>query len=180
MPPLSVLKNDLPLGSIEERHRRPKANFLQTTPDPSHQRIVFRNIEDASSFVKANPSNPKLIGFIEKINDLDAALIQGDPSKLKYLMEDLSGALRHEPGYEVLEVDRNIKRQEEAARYLPVLIKTAQQQPFIRNYIMNNPTPRPTASFIPLIKEPDSNLTKPDLSQLKTLTSQSRCFNTRG
>jgi hypothetical protein len=152
----------------KENDERQKAEEVKTQAQAAKDLI-----EDASSFVKDNPSNPRLIEFVEKINDLDAALILGNPLKLKHLMEELSGALRHEPGFEVMEANRIGKNEQEAARYLPELITTSkQQQSFIRNYIMNNPTARPTAKLIPLIKELDSNLAKPNLNQLKMLTSK--------
>jgi hypothetical protein len=130
-------------------------------------------IEDASTFVRENPSNPKLVEFIQKINDLDSAVAAEDALKLKPLMETLAGELRHEPGYEILEAARNKQKQEEAARYLPELVNTAkQQQGFIRYYITNNPTAKYTTAFIALHKELGLNIAAPGLDKLKALTSK--------
>jgi hypothetical protein len=151
------------------------------TADAQQDREAFQKIvpavkdliEDASTFVKQNPSNPKLVGFIKKISALNAALAAESLPKLKPLMEDLVGDLRHEPGYEKLEAARSEQKRLEAARYLPELTKTArQQQAFIRYYITNNPTASSTGAFIPLLDTFEQNLKAPDLEKLRALTSK--------
>ena len=88
-------------------------------------------------------------------------------------MEALAGDLRREPGYDKLEASRSKSKADEAARYLPELIKTAkQQQAFIRYFVTNNPTAAQTATFIPLLKDFSSNLAAPELEKLKSLTSK--------
>lgn len=130
-------------------------------------------IEDASTFVKGSPANPKLVAFIKQIGELNSALAAEDLSKLKPLMEGLVRDLRHEPGYEKLEAERSKQKREDAARYLPELIRTAgQQQAFIRYYITNNPTASYTGAFIHLLDDLDTNVAAPDLGKLTALTSK--------
>jgi hypothetical protein len=130
-------------------------------------------IEDASTFVKENPSNPKLLEFIQKLNELNSALAAQNVVKLKQLMETVVGDLHREPAYAKLEADRREKKRLETERYLPELIKTAkQQQVFVLYYIRNNPTSPHTTAFISAIKETESSLAVPDLGKLRALTSK--------
>ena len=130
-------------------------------------------IEDASTFVRENPANIKVVAFIKKISALNSALAAEDSAKLKPLMEGLVGDLRHEPGYEKLEVARSKLKQEDAARYLPELIRTAkQQQAFIRYHITNNPTAPYTGTFIQWLDDLETSFATPDLEKLKVLTSK--------
>ncbi len=167
-------------GEVGSRSDKNK-NGDQKTIEAQQQREAFLKIvpavkdliEDASTFVKQNPTNPKLVAFIKKISELNSALAAENLAKLKPLMEALVGDLRHESGYEKLEAARSEQKRVEAARYLPELIKTAkQQQAFIRYYITNNPTAQATSIFIPLLDEFDQNLKLPDLEKLTALTSK--------
>ncbi|MES2030595.1 MAG: hypothetical protein V4477_15560 [Pseudomonadota bacterium] len=161
-----VEKNKKSDGKKAEAQQEREA-FLKIVP------AVKDLIEDASTFVKQNPTNPKLVTFVKKISGLNSALAAENLPKLKPLMEDLVGDLRHEPGYEKLEAARSEQKRMEAARYLPELTKTAkQQQAFIRYYITNNPTAQSTSAFIPLLDAFDQNLKSPDLEKLKALTSK--------
>src|ERR1017187_6045524 len=109
-------------------------------------------IEDATSFLKANPSVSKALNFVAQINGLNSALAESDPAKLKNLMQNLAADLRQEPAYPILEDGRLKKERTDAERYLPELIKTAkQEQIFIRYYVTNNPIAPQTNVFIPLI-----------------------------
>ena len=130
-------------------------------------------IEDATSFLKANPSNPKLLDFAGQINGLNSALADGDPAKIKNLMQNLAADLRQEPAYATLEDKRLKQQQADAEHYLPELVKIAkQEEAFIRYYVTNNPTARQTNTFIPLIKEIVAGLAAPDLGKLRDLTSK--------
>lgn len=136
-------------------------------------------IDDASTFVKENPSNPKLLQYIKKIAALNSTLTTNNTkttnntNKLKSLMEGLVTDLRREPAYAKLSADRIHKKKMEAAQYLPELIKTAtQQQTYIRDYITNNPTAPNTITFISLLNELESNLIAPDLEKMMSLTGK--------
>ena len=82
-------------------------------------------IEDATSFLRANQSNPKALDFVEQINGLNSALTDGDPIKLQNLMQSLAADLRREPGYGKLEGKRLEQQQADADLYLPELVKSA-------------------------------------------------------
>jgi hypothetical protein len=156
-------KSDQKTVEAQQEHEA----FLKVAP------AVKDLIEDASTFVKQNPTNPKLVAFVKKISELNTALAAENLAKLKPLMEALVGDLRHESGYEKLEEARSEQKRVEAARYLPELIKTAkQQQAFIRYYITNNPTAQATSTFIPLLDEFDQDLKSPNLEKLTALTSK--------
>jgi len=111
-------KSDQKTVEAQQEHEA----FLKVAP------AVKDLIEDASTFVKQNPTNPKLVAFVKKISELNTALAAENLAKLKPLMEALVGDLRHESGYEKLEEARSEQKRVEAARYLPELIKTAKQQ----------------------------------------------------
>ena len=160
-------ESQLTAENKSETARQQHDAFLKIAP------AVKELIEDASIFVKENPANPKAIAFVKKINQLNSALATENIEKLKPLMEALAGDLRHEPGYEKLETARNIQKREEAARYLPELVRVAkQQQAYIRYYITNNTTAQYTATFIQLLDDLDTAITSPDLEKLKALTSR--------
>jgi hypothetical protein len=154
---------DTQLDTARQQHEA----FLKIAP------AAKELIDDASTFVKENSTNVKLVTFIKKINELNSALAAEDPAKIKPLMEGLVGDLRHETGYAKLEAARIKQKQEEAARYLPELINIAkQQQAFIRYQITNNPTALYTGTFIQSLESLDTALAAPDLERLRTLTSK--------
>jgi len=163
----------------DEQNDKPRISEKQADTDRNNEAFLKMApaakdlIEDASTFVKENPSNPKLLEFIQKINELNSALAAQNAAKLKQLMETVVGDLRREPAYAKLEADRQEKRRAETERYLPEVITAAkQQQVFVLYYIRNNPTSPHTTAFISVLKETESNLAAPDLDKLRALTSK--------
>ena len=129
-------------------------------------------VEQASDFLKYNPSNPRMLTIAEAIASANAALSNGELDQIEAAQTTLSQAFRDDPMFAKYLAARAEQKSRESARLMGDAVKLAEQQKrFLVSYIAQNPTSAAAASSIGLVKRIEAILPHPDLKQLREATA---------
>jgi hypothetical protein len=130
-------------------------------------------IDDASALIKANPSHPKLLDFVEMIGALNKAIEDKDADSIDKRSMALSGALHKEPAFVAIENQRLDEQKRANAKFLGDALALGQRQKgFMLSYVAQEPTSAAAAAFLPLIRQMDPILSKANLPDVQSLTEK--------
>lgn len=128
-------------------------------------------IDDASAFLKFDPTNPNTLTVAEAIAAANAAIGTADPEQIEKTSSALSQALHNDSRFAAFVQKSAEQRADEISRHLHDAIKLARQQrSFMTRYIAENPTSATAAAFISKVKELDGEIASPILDQLRATT----------
>ncbi|MFG1317835.1 hypothetical protein [Xanthobacter autotrophicus] len=153
--------------AAEAAARQREAALARVSP-PAEQLIT-----EVSDFLKANPSHPNMLKYVEALSGLGRVVRDGDPAAIEKQTLSLSQLVQKDSAFSDFAAQRAEVRRVENARNLVDAIELADRQKrFLLAEIAQNPTAPTTERFLDLVKGLDEQATRPNLDQLKPLSAQ--------
>ena len=151
----------------QANRERDRALRLEKLLPPARQIV-----EDASDFIKSDPTNARLLDYIERIAALNSAILSKDLDAIDRQSSNLTTQLNREPAYQKMNAERVQERKRQDAKYLGEAMTLAQKQKrFMLDFVGKNPASPASIKLVPLIKQVDIAMGVPELSRMQSLTS---------
>lgn len=151
-----------------EAAARRRAEALQRVVPPAEQLVA-----EVSDFLKANPSHPQMLAYVEALGGLTRAIKAGDPAGVEKQTLAVSQMMQKDSVFAAFAEQRAAQRRAENARTLAEAVALADRQKrFLLSQIAQNPTGASTEAFLALVKRLDQQAAQPDPDALKTVTGQ--------
>ena len=129
-------------------------------------------IDEAASFVKADPSNSHVLDTVQQIADLNASLNDHDPDVTQRHMLALSAALQKDPGFAKYEAQQAEILKRDNARYLGDALRAAKSyEAFLVTSVTQNPSSPNAAILLPLIKRLEAVIAVPELGRAQAVNT---------
>jgi hypothetical protein len=131
-------------------------------------------LEEASNFVKANRTHPRILVLLEQINALNSSLREMRSDKIEAGMKALNSELQKEPQFrKMLEERAAEERRQNALRLGEAIDEREKQKGFIVHYMTQQPTAPAVGELLRLFKDIEETLAdNSDLARVSAITEK--------